>query len=220
MITHKGAVAIEGDFKMMQYQPINGRLLVFLAMLAPACAAPEAQETGTLGEQSGEAVSAYTVSGYTWQLPYRGGEGGGPYNISCGNAVAAGVFGRSGAYVDQLGLICAELRQDGSLGPAWTTNTAGGNGGGSFYAVCPDGQALVGLTGRSGRYVDQIGIQCAPVSAWLSSGSPWYSNYAGGGSGGNPYGDTCRKGYMITSINGRSGSYVDAQQPVCTYVSQ
>jgi hypothetical protein len=96
----------------------------------------------------------------------------------------------------------------------------GGGGGSPYSTACPSGQVLVGFTGRSGAYVDQIGIQCAPPSSWVSSSSVWYGTYAGGGNGGGPYADTCPAGYAITSITGRSGAYVDAIQAACSYVQR
>jgi hypothetical protein len=104
-------------------------MISLVAAFTPACTAVgDATDTVTrdLSEEPvGAAVSEYSVSGFRWQMGYRGGTGGGPYSISCGSgAVAVGITGRSGAYVDQLGLACATLQNDGSLGPMWTTGNA------------------------------------------------------------------------------------------------
>jgi hypothetical protein len=199
--------------------------------LAPACVdvdeevdGPADPGSGALaedapGEEVGASADELSRSGYTWVLGYRGGGGGGPAAAGCGGGdVAVGIFGRSGAYIDQLGLLCARLNQDGGLGPAYTTWAMGGGGGAPFHAICPSGQALVGLDGRSGRFVDQLGIRCAPAGAWGSNGIVWSARYAGGGNGGNFFSDTCPQGYVITRIDGRSGQFVDGEQATCEYL--
>ena len=68
--------------------------------------------------------------------------------LTCpGGYAATGIYGRSGAHVDMLGLICAESGSEGR--PIKSTERAiggyGGQGGTFFYDVCPQGQWLGGL---------------------------------------------------------------------------
>lgn len=207
-------------------------IILSVLVLAPACVAevdateddPAASEPEGSGQAASQehvdvAASAFSRTDAYFRMAYRGGSGGGWYDVACDyNKVAIGIYGRSGSYVDQVGLVCAPLKENGDLGPYSTSATAGGLGGGPFYTLCPDGQALVGLQGRSGSYVDQLGIQCAPVSAWSRCGTVQSTYYAGGGRGGVAFTDTCPKGYALTSISGRSGAYADAIQGVCTYL--
>jgi hypothetical protein len=199
--------------------------LPLLLAITPGCGAGEDPgeidtSTPTTAETpTGEASAGLSIGGSPWALPYRGGGGGIPFTLGCAwSELAVGVYGRSGAYVDQVGLICARLYGDGNLGVAVTRGRAGGNGGSPFYAMCPSGQALVGFEGRSGAYIDRMGIQCAPVASWSSCAAVPYTQYAGGGLGGSPFQDRCPQGAVITRIEGRSGAYVDAMQPTCAYL--
>jgi hypothetical protein len=50
----------------------------------------------------------------------------------------------------------------------------GGAGDYTFGALCPANQFLVGLTVKSGAWVDQMAIICAPVNPDGSTGSPYH----------------------------------------------
>jgi hypothetical protein len=95
---------------------------------------------------------------------YNGGVYGKPTGtytyLSCGsnNSRAVGIFGHSGAFVDQIGLICKP--QDGSAGDATYSKAVGGPGGSGYQLLCPSGTFVMGLYGRSGSGLDQIGLTC------------------------------------------------------------
>lgn len=100
-----------------------------------------------------------------------GGAGNGDgsiFELSCGEGdVAVGIHGRSGAWLDALGLVCAPVQPDGTLGAVFKTDTAGGNGGGEREAVCPTGQALVGIDiSRDNRPVRVINPLCQTLTEW------------------------------------------------------
>ena len=44
-----------------------------------------------------------------------------------------------------------------------TTEQTGGPGGAHYRITCPDGQVVIGITGRAGNVVDAIGVICAPL---------------------------------------------------------
>lgn len=44
-----------------------------------------------------------------------------------------------------------------------TTETVGGPGGVTYRITCPEGQVVVGITGRAGSVVDALGVVCAPL---------------------------------------------------------
>lgn len=44
-----------------------------------------------------------------------------------------------------------------------TTETTGGPGGVHFRITCPEGQVVVGITGRAGSAIDALGLVCAPL---------------------------------------------------------
>ena len=80
-----------------------------------------------------------------------------------------GLYGRAGALVDAVGLICArQAVQQGEEGGGWNvvlsdlykTASIGGAGGAPFEFRCLPGRVLFGLTGRASALVDALGIVC------------------------------------------------------------
>ncbi|ATB28220.1 hypothetical protein [Melittangium boletus] len=156
---------------------------------------------------------------YTYWLSGHGGSGGSSVQPTCpSNSVAVGLVGRSVAYVDALGLLCAAVNSDGSLGSAYSYGPYGGSSGTSFTDFCPSGQVLVSIKGRSYSWHDQISGVCAPLKTWGSTGSLGSSLPARGGSGGAPYTETCPMGYAITALSMRAATYVDYVQGRCTRI--
>ena len=74
---------------------------------------------------------------------------------------------------------------------------AGGPGGTPFRQLCPAGQYLVGARWRSGSWLDQISMTCAPVDANGVTG-PQSHGQTFGGNGGNPHEQSCDPGFVIT----------------------
>lgn len=171
---------------------------------------------------SGSITCSYGVESgtYSW-LTGHGGTGGTASQLSCPTGYAAvGLVGRSASYVDAVGLLCAYLYTDGTLGSAYTYGPTGGGGGTYFTEPCPSGQVLVGVRGRSYSWNDQVSGHCAPVRNWVST-SPVIGGYLGlrGGSGGTPYAETCPGGYAVTSLSLRAGTYLDYIQARCNRLS-
>lgn len=194
----------------------NFPVFAFLVCLGSACGGIT---DGPVDEHTGHINARLSVSGYTYTLTPRGGSGGSLASIGCAaNYVVYGIYGGAGSYVDRLGLLCAYLNSDGSLGYQYRTGYVGGTGGTNYTITCPAGQAVVGLYGRSGSYVDQWGLYCSHVSTWRTSGTVESVTGSAGGSGGYPFYDVCPSAYVMTSINARAGSLVDQEQGVCSYV--
>ncbi len=166
--------------------------------------------TGTL--TCGYKVDTSNVS----NLAGHGGSGGSAGTVSCGSGyVAVGLIGRSGPYVDRLGLACAALSTDGSLGTAYDFGTLGGNGGTYFADLCPSGQMLVGIKGRSYSWHDQISGECANVKTWATAGTIGSTLPARGGTGGVAYTERCPTGSSVGLLNLRAATYVDYVQARC-----
>ncbi|NMO19255.1 phosphatidylinositol-specific phospholipase C domain-containing protein [Pyxidicoccus fallax] len=151
-----------------------------------------------------------------YTLPLRGGSGGAPTSSECPpGAVAVGVHGRAGQYIDRLGLVCRYVNSDGSLGSYHYASAQGGDGGSYFERTCFSGMVIVGFHGRSGAYVDGLGMHCARPATWnIGYGvdsSPWLA----GGNGGASFSDLCRNGSMVTRLRLRTWSLVDQMQPLC-----
>jgi hypothetical protein len=163
----------------------------------------------------GDDTSSVVVTNNTWISVYRGGTGGGNYTLSClPGEIAIGIYGRSGGYIDQLGLICAYVYPDGSFGPEDWRGWAGGNGGGFFISKCPAGHGIAGFSGRSGSFIDQLRLVCDTIP-----GTSLYYGPVFGGGGGGPWTDISPYRHFLTTIMGRSGVFIDSLQQVHKYVA-
>lgn len=97
---------------------------------------------------------------------------------------------------------------------------AGGNGGEVFNMDCPNGQFLVGITGTTGWYVDEIRIFCGEYDATgmlvVDSFNPQGNDIAGE-PGNEPYNQMCTTAsQVVTGFSGLAGAYVDAIATTCT----
>lgn len=190
--------------------------VISMMALAPACIMDEEG----WGEESLAAKSSeMSVSDRTFNLPARGGRGGRTGSINCASGhVAVGIYGGAGRLIDNLGLICALLNDDGSLSASYDTGSQGGSGGNAFRLTCPAGRAIVGFHGRSADKVDQLGLYCSGVAHWLDRGTVQSRSSRVGGRGGSPFADTCPLAYVVTALNLRTGRVVDQEQLVCSLI--
>jgi len=97
-------------------------------------------------------------------------QGTGPANVwtqTCpAGQVVVGFVGRSGDALDQAAFECTSFAvdleaQSFSMGPRVLLTAAGGDGGLPFLSECPAGQLARGLVGRSGAWIDELGLACA-----------------------------------------------------------
>ncbi|MFP2933116.1 hypothetical protein ACLESO_49805 [Pyxidicoccus sp. 3LG] len=200
--------------------------VIAVLSVLPACGGeelsgmePQGDGVEPAAENLAQTSSALAVTDATWFLPYRGGYGGGNYDLDCpAGYVATGVFGRAGKYIDRMGLTCKQLNSDGSLGGTYNTPSVGGGGGGDFSLGCTDGEAIVGLGGASGGYVDRLGLICAKPMDWLTASNPHYTTQAGGG-GGGAFDDRCPAAHVVTSILVNAGGLVDGVRARCNRIN-
>ena len=117
--------------------------------------------------------------------------------------------------IDQIGLQCSILNNDGTTGFTEDTKRLGGNGGVEFPPLlCPPNQVLVGIKGQAGKYIDQVYGICASVDGSLKS----ETGFAGGSGGDHFDSSVCQNGYVVTGFSGRFGQYVDQINVVCTEI--
>ncbi len=78
-----------------------------------------------------------------------------------GHAVG-GLRVKTGSFVDSLRIRCGRLQADGTIGGLSTHPIrAGGSGGGASTDLnCPNNLPARGLRGRSGSFIDRIGLRC------------------------------------------------------------
>jgi hypothetical protein len=175
---------------------------------------------------------AVTVSGQS-DTAVQGGDGGLPYDDTCpGDQVVIGYQGyivppQVGiTLVGDIQTVCGALSIDSASGDLTTspgaTLPARGTGYGSPWAeMCPTDQVVVGFTGRSGRSLDQLAIDCAPWTVGtdgsvfaLAMGTP-VPSAPQGGDGGSPYAVLCPAGQLARGSVGQADQWVDAFGLIC-----
>lgn len=188
--------------------------ITIAVLLLAACGSPEyadnerpiTQGTG-VHQIMAEAVHLPPIGG-TYRSSYFGGPGGAPFSIRCPlNEYAIGIYGRSGSYIDQIGLICAPLKSGSGpqkIGTGHPVGVAGGAGGVDFTLVCPQPySAMSGIAGRSGKYIDAISPICRDIADGSLTTFPFR-----GGSGGGFFSDEHWPGLLIR-LSGQSGTTID-----------
>ena len=95
----------------------------------------------------GSAVAATQAAARTFRDPY-GGRGDASASDECGpGKYFVGVVGATGAWLDQIAVLCAELKPDGTFKGAKSIAARGGGGGAFHPAVtCPKDQAITDVT--------------------------------------------------------------------------
>ncbi|RYZ43715.1 MAG: hypothetical protein EOO71_02330 [Myxococcaceae bacterium] len=200
--------------KTLRLMTLPALCLAFL----PACGGMEAE--GLEESDLGQTESSLSVSGSTRAMIAHGGSGGTAGSIACAAGyVAVGIYGRAGSLVDRLGLICAALNTDGSLGYQYNSGTAGGTGGYDYSLQCPAGQAVVGFHGRSADKVDRLGVYCSGVVNWRNTGTIQFTSGTAGGSGGSAFSDVASAAYVVTSVQTRAATVVDQIRGITSYIN-
>lgn len=172
--------------------------------------------------------------------PSAGGTNGNPYTIGCSTKAMVGVQGRRGGTIGQVAVIqamCVDVNTDGTwIGtPAPAPGIAGTNNSGNPLVVlmCPRDQAVSGISGSSGMYVDALEIWCTPLGEYgrlngspeLAPGLASGDKRLGVGGGGivafdEVFGPSfCPDNKPGKGFTGRAADWVDRVALVCNYPS-
>ncbi len=81
---------------------------------------------------------------------------------------------------------------------------------------CPAGQYMVGATGTTGWYVDEITVFCAPFGADGRQAAAPIALDTAGVPGAESYTQMCADGAYVSSISGEEGTYVGSIALTCT----
>lgn len=177
-------------------------------LLPPPVAAPGEGHNVT-GLQLGAPGTEYT-------MPMRGGTRGSPASMQGG--VIYAIQQDTGTYNDSVALAYYVPSQPDNLyrnGDYFATVGPFGGSGGTYHdwQYCPSGMGAVGIQGRSGVYVDYLGLICGNVTNPTTTSEVTLTPY--GGPGGQGFFDTCQNGYLMDRVNFRSAIYIDNIQGVC-----
>ncbi len=104
--------------------------------------------------------------GATATTPARGGGGGVPATGHCANnQIMAGQMFHASTWISRVGTPCAtaaRLKYATGGDDSWLFMPGNSTGPFSFTA-CPAGQAITGISGRAGSWVDQLGFKCGKL---------------------------------------------------------
>jgi YVTN family beta-propeller protein len=142
--------------------------------------------------------------------PAIGGGGGSPFQLACSvDEVLVGVHGQFNVYVNQIGPQCVQMDQFGDPvdGPVTGSTTSGT----SFSKTCPRDFGVSGFRGWSDQYVNQVEIECRPLTATGGLSGDGELLGPDGGNGGNSQGlQRCGTDNPAHALYGRSGGWLDS----------
>ena len=157
------------------------------------------------------------VTARTFRDPY-GGSGTDHASDECTpGKYFVGVVGATGAWIDQIAVLCAEAKSDGTFGPAKTIASRGGTGGALHPAVlCPRNQVItqIRVWPTEDRQVASLDLACVggnvPTTELQFGGTDPHPN------GGHKW-DTqnCLKGEAATGLNINYGRHVNGIGIIC-----
>lgn len=170
-------------------------------------------------------------------LPVQGGPGGSYFRSDCSGDYVVGVYVRSGAWIDAVGLKCAPLlANEGRFKhPAWNKPYHGGEGGALQPAgICPSDRYVSGVKfgytreGSDPLYVDYVELTCTPIAraeppnkVCLQTGHGCWDDPPSKPGGvmapfsGDPFSQSCPSGEAAIGLHGRSGRFVDGLGLIC-----
>lgn len=140
--------------------------------------------------------------------PSAGGGGGSISTEHCPRVYGINID--VGSTVRRFGLKCTDI--PGTT--TWDLPVLGDDTGFSFPLECPFGYIVSGFYGRSGRFLDAVGLLCRPedpTKDLLDTTSVF------GGSGGGGYYWECPRSYHLGAVNIGSGASIDSIQPICAH---
>jgi sucrose-6-phosphate hydrolase SacC (GH32 family) len=167
----------------------------------------------TLFAQDGDAASPTRTAG---------GDGGTRYDRACGeNEVMVGLSGKAGQWLDGMAPWCVPLSQNGRWqgAPHRLASTGGDPGWPAkpFQSICPANFAIGGFSGKEGRYLDLLTIECRALGSDGKLTGPMTPMLAGGTGGGTAFNPIrCADNQPATGAYGKSGIYVDSFGLKCT----
>lgn len=148
--------------------------------------------------------------------PMDPGIGGVPFQCHSGypGFALVGLVLRTGAWVDQVTPIFAELLDTGTLGVEFLGPSFGGPGGTRRELRAAPGHVITGIQTRSGSFVDGVRLRQTPWDGELGpAGSAWTEWVIGQDGGGSERPDVVAEpsGHAVAiGVTGRAGVYVDS----------
>lgn len=126
-----------------------------------------------------------------------------------------GIVGNTGLWIDQIAVVCAELKSDNTFSGGKTLPSRGGNGGTFKQVMCDKNDEAIGEIDieRNSNY--QIaGVPFVCVSIETGARTPHVFNGSGNYTG-NPPTQACNSGELATGLTIRYDQYVNGLALIC-----
>lgn len=112
------------------------------------------------------------------------------------------------------------------LGPTWPEmiqleHAGSVDTGFPYRRICPQGQPLIGLRGRSGALVDALVPVCGPLESPEAPEGVATERFGieldlvGGMAGGAPFEQVCGGDDVVVGVHGRAGAFIDGLSVLC-----
>ena len=127
---------------------------------------------------------------------------------------------RSGKWIDQLAIICAELRVDGTTGQQWRGPPRGGNGGSAYDKTCGPNEIVTGvafLMTSKNRQVRELDFHCDSMTSPAIQYNLIIGNQATVFPNINQF---CPSGEAVVGVQGRYGKHVNAVGVICDRIRE
>jgi hypothetical protein len=154
-------------------------------------------------------------------LTISGSETGQSFRLSAcpSGQVLVGVAAKQGWYIDSVAPLCSAVTSTGVWsGPLSQRASIGGPGGDIKVAQCNENDAVVGMSGKIGRWVTALNVRCRKLVSptTVSSTSSIYSVSAGGALYGTiAEAQTCSSHRAVVALSGRYTLYVNQLTMTC-----
>jgi hypothetical protein len=167
----------------------------------------------------GLSVSTMSASAQSETLTISGSETGENFKLSAcqSGQVLVGVAARQGWYMDNVAPLCSAVTSTGKWSGAVSQRAGiGGPGGTIRIAQCYEDDAVVGMSGKIGRWVTALTIRCRKLASASTVSSSIYTRSAGGATTGTlaPI-LTCSANRPVVTLSGRYGWYVNQLMMTC-----
>ncbi|MCP5265174.1 MAG: hypothetical protein H6934_03650 [Burkholderiaceae bacterium] len=181
------------------------------------------------------ACLAFGTPVHATDIPIQGGPGGGYFRSLCSGDYVVGLYLRSGAWVDAVGLKCGSfIPSEGRFRqPPWNKPYHGGGGGSPQVGICPGERYLSAIRvdftreGAKAKFLDFIEMTCSAVTVGdtmtlcLQTGNGCWHHHPNPPPGPmasfmtNWGTQRCPPGQAAIGIHGRAGKFVDAIGLIC-----
>jgi hypothetical protein len=161
------------------------------------------------------------VSTQSNALTISGSETGENFKLSpCPSGqVVVGVAAKQGWYIDSVAPLCSAVTSTGQWSGAVSQRASiGGPGGNIRIAQCNEDDAVVGMSGKIGRWVTGLTIRCRKLASasTVSSSATVYTRFAGGATTGTiAAAQTCPSNRPVVALSGRYTLFVNQLTMTC-----